>query len=209
MGLKIKKVFKSVAKVVTAPVKAVAKAIPVVANLPGSPLQVAGAIHGTFEKLFNRSSQNGQVEVAPQPVPFQLPPATANPSLSGVQGVLSQTLQQLYGLISPGALPPSITGGSFDQVLGNLQQVLGTLGGTGSGNANGASLANPSSFASGAGKVDNLMKEAERLLLSDNKADQLRGQRMMQDAQNLFQMLSQLLKAQADMQRAAISNMRV
>ncbi len=64
------------------------------------------------------------------------------------------------------------------------------------------------SVSAGGAKIDGMMKEAERLMQSDNKADQLKGQKMMQDAQNMFSMLSNLIKAQGDMQKAAIQNMR-
>jgi hypothetical protein len=65
-----------------------------------------------------------------------------------------------------------------------------------------------SSVEAGGAKIDGMMKQAEQLMLSENKADQLKGQKMMQDAQNLFSMLSNLIKAMGDMQKTAIQNMR-
>ena len=52
------------------------------------------------------------------------------------------------------------------------------------------------------------LAEAKKLMLSDSKEDQLKGQEMMQNAQNIFNMLSQLIRAQGDMAKAAIQNMR-
>ena len=65
-----------------------------------------------------------------------------------------------------------------------------------------------SSVASEGGKIDGMMADAKKLMLSDKKEDQLKGQEMMQNAQNMFNMLSQLIKAQGDMAKAAIQNMR-
>jgi len=159
-----------------------------------------------------------------------------NDQLGKIGDKLGKLLEGLNKQIpaSPGGQPGAPPAGGFpaqpltaglQQALHTLQDLLGKLTGKQWGDPHirpgqspgGAVSLNPQplppapgdSVAAAGNKIDGMMKQAEQLMMSDNKADQLKGQKMMQDAQNLFQMMSNLLKAQADMQKAAIQNMRV
>lgn len=224
MKIRLKKIVKSVTKAVSAPVRTIAKVVtgPVGSVVTGilnkvgvggispvftNPLQLAGAIQGAFQSLFQRERASEEVEAPPRPLPFRPPTNASFSQLPVIGDVLRQALARLTSLSNGGAAGVSALPGALDQVLKQLPQLASSLAGLPSA-APSPSASASSSLAASGGKVDSMMKEAERLMLSENKADQLRGQRMMMDAQNLFQMLSQLLKAQSDMQRAAIGNLR-
>jgi hypothetical protein len=123
-------------------------------------------------------------------------------------GDVVKALQDLLGKLTgaqggaQGASSAASQGGfSAAEALGG--QATGTGFSTGASSSGGAS-----SVASEGGKIDGMMADAKKLMLSDKKEDQLKGQEMMQNAQNMFNMLSQLIKAQGDMAKAAIQNMR-
>jgi hypothetical protein len=116
----------------------------------------------------------------------------------GIQDVI-KALQDLLG---------KLTGQAGGQTGGGASAVGGGGNGGSAASAVGGSTGGSSSVASEGGKIDGMMADAKKLMLSDKKEDQLKGQEMLQNAQNMFNMLSQLIKAQGDMAKAAIQNMR-
>ncbi|MCW5964411.1 MAG: hypothetical protein KIT83_10260 [Bryobacterales bacterium] len=76
-------------------------------------------------------------------------------------------------------------------------------GGSGSGSASGG--AGASQGSSGGGNIDSMMSQAEGLLRSDKMEDQLKGQKMMQQALRMFELLSKLIEKQGEMQSKAIA----
>jgi hypothetical protein len=142
----------------------------------------------------------------------------------GIQDLMS-TVNQSEELAQGTGVPANPMTAGLQQALQALPDLLGKLTGTqwgdphvGAGQSPGGAVGfDPQpdppvpgdSVAAAGNRIDGMMKQAEQLMMSDNKADQLKGQKMMQDAQNMFQMMSNLLKAQADMQKAVIQNMRV
>ena len=55
------------------------------------------------------------------------------------------------------------------------------------------------------GGIDSMMSQAEGLLRSDSMEDQLKGQKMMQQALRMFELLSKLIEKQGEMQSKAIA----
>ncbi|MFN0171781.1 MAG: hypothetical protein ACKV22_35665 [Bryobacteraceae bacterium] len=123
----------------------------------------------------------------------------------GAQGPMGmqQIVQMLQDMIGKLTGQGGAVGGA--QGGGSLAPSTGAGGGSSAGGVSGG---NADSIGAAGSKIDGMMKSAEQLMLSENKADQLKGQKMMQDAQNMFQMMSNLIKTQGDMQKAAIQNMR-
>lgn len=102
-----------------------------------------------------------------------------------------------------------VGGGSGAATLG--PQAMGISGATGgaSGSSFTSAPTSPGSAsagsASGGGNIDSMMSQAEKLLRSDKMEDQLKGQKMMQQAMRMFELLSKLIEKQSEMQSKAIA----
>ena len=57
-------------------------------------------------------------------------------------------------------------------------------------------------------KIDSMMGEAEKLMASDKMQDQLKGQRMMQQAMRMFEMISKMLEKRSELAGKAIQATR-
>jgi hypothetical protein len=197
------------------------------------PMNLLQGIGGAFKKLFGRKKKKSH-KCPPRPQPFKPPCMNPSQQFQGIQNQLGQITQQLSQLVEKFGQMTGQQGAQqggqmgIGDVVKSLQDLLGKLTGQ-QGGAQGASSSGGgfsaaaalggqasgtgfstggSSVASEGGKIDGMMSEAKKLMSSDKKEDQLKGQEMMQNAQNMFNMLSQLIKAQGDMAKAAIQNMR-
>ena len=199
------------------------------------PAKLMEGIGGAFKKLFGRKKKKKAHKCPPRPQPFNNPCMNPQGQMQGIQNQLGQITQQLSQLVQKFGQMTGQQGAQqggqmgIGDVVKSLQDLLGKLTGQ-QGGAQGASSAasqggfsaasalggqasslgvgNSSSLSSEGGKIDGMMSEAKKLMLSDKKEDQLKGQEMMQNAQNMFNMISQFIKAQGDMAKAAIQNMR-
>lgn len=129
--------------------------------------------------------------------PAQKAPSNANP------------FQELLKMIEK--LVKALTGGQ----AGGASAASGSGAASGSSGASAAAPAASTSSSGGGGaidnminsagsKIDNLMGQAEKLMASDKMSDQLKGQRMMQQAMRLFEMISKMLEQRSQMQAKAI-----
>ncbi len=200
--------------------------------LLSGPEKLFPGIGKAFGKLFGRKRKKPQMRCPARPQPFRPPLTGLREQFQGINDQLGKIGEKLGKLLEGLNTPTSAGGGvpansppGLQPTPQLLQDVLGKLTGkqwgdphVGTGQHPGGAVGfdpqpdppRPGDSVAAAGnKIDGMMKQAEQLMMSDSKADQLKGQKMMQDAQNLFQMMSNLLKAQADMQKAVIQNMRV
>jgi hypothetical protein len=167
-----------------------------------SPFEVLGNIGKAFEKLFGKKRRQRPHRCQPLPQPFSPGPGfpLANPlgTLKDSLGLLQSLMPNLQKVLSmfpgnQGTGTPNFPGSTPGQSFPTTPSVPGHSGSEG-----------------GYGRIDSLMNQAEAILNNPNasEADKLRAQRMMSDAQNLFQMFSKLIQQQSEMMRTAIQNIR-
>lgn len=184
--------------------------------------QIAGgigkAISGigkAFKKLFGRKKKRRHHQCHPQPQPFSNPCANPNinvnqynplQNLAGLPAQLNQVSQQIQNVLSQltGSIPTQLgqAAAAGAGLTGSIPTQLGNLTGASQASSSGVSMSESSSW----GKIDSMMAEAEKLMLSDKKEDQLKGQKMMNQATQMFQAISAMLKAAQDMAQTAIRN---
>jgi hypothetical protein len=58
------------------------------------------------------------------------------------------------------------------------------------------------------GSIDSMMAQAEQLAMSDKPSDQLKAQKLMMQAKQMFETVSKLMQQLAEMAKTAISNIR-
>ena len=137
------------------------------------------------EARFNQAPGIGTTIMGPDPQDgVWTPPAGSNITLDDVRGIMQPNL----GSLGAGAFPASRLSSPVN--LGvegqNLDSNIERVG----------------------GKAQSLMDQAQALANSDNPADQMKAQRMMQQAQRMIEFMSGLIKIIGDMQKSAIQNMR-
>ena len=57
-------------------------------------------------------------------------------------------------------------------------------------------------------QIDGMQDEALKLLQSGDPKDQVKAQKMMQDAQDLMQTMTDILKTQSDMMKSVVQNLK-
>lgn len=130
-------------------------------------------------------------------------------TLGNAGGAIQGATKNLSGVM--GSIGGAVSGGG----LGSSSPI-GTMGGAGSGSVSGSSnftSTGGSGSAGGGGGaapmsgggIDSMMSQAEGLLRSDSMEDQLKGQKMMQQALRMFELLSKLIEKQGEMQSKAIA----
>lgn len=213
----------AVANVLTGPVGSVLSGVfgGVAEKVLQAPAKLFKGVGKAFKRLFGRKKRRKH-QCQPRPQPFGLPQAVQqNWMLKGIGNQLSKITDQL-GQISNqlsklfgGANAPfqpqqlgQVAQNLFSQLAKCFPQSPAAPAAAPASSYSAPASSLGSSVEAGGAKIDGMMKQAEQLMLSENKADQLKGQKMMQDAQNMFSMLSNLIKAMGDMQRSAIQNMR-
>lgn len=176
--------------------------------------------------LFGKASGAAGATPSPRPLPF----STANLNAVVVVNPLG-ALQGGQG--TAGAARNDAQAGSFrnpiQQLTEALQKLVAALtggkagaAGAASGGSPASSSVTPSGGSGGSGgvssaggaidrmidssgsKIDSLMGQAEKLMASDKMSDQLKGQRLMQQAMRLFEMISKMLEQRSQMQAKAI-----
>ena len=114
--------------------------------------------------------------------------------------------------------PQGINPGVAENPLGPLQNWGGTgvgsgIGGAVGGTGGGGDLfsgisANNQQMLNGLSKLDSMEQEAMKLCMSDKPSDQMKGQFLMNRFKQMFEAISNALKAQSDVAKAAIGNIR-
>ncbi|MEZ5356685.1 MAG: hypothetical protein R2762_28950 [Bryobacteraceae bacterium] len=115
------------------------------------------------------------------------------------QAALEDMLRQMDALIARleprGAASPG-TGAAGTSAAGSATGPASSGGGV------------PISDSSGWGSIDTMMAQAEKLAMSDKPSDQLKAQKLMMQARQMFETVSKLLQQMAEMAKTAISNIR-
>lgn len=144
-------------------------------------LQQMGQVIGLFEQLINKA-KSGNVS------PNDLTNLMQSISGSGAPG--GNTASQPVPFSSSGTVPQSELSGSGNlssQVQSQWTDRLNQI----------ANIGNA---------VNNLEQQAQQLMSSPNPADQAKGQMLMQQATQMFNALSQMMKQMSDMAEKAIQN---
>ncbi|MCU0227593.1 MAG: hypothetical protein MUF01_08125 [Bryobacterales bacterium] len=125
-------------------------------------------------------------------------------SLSGAGGGSAASSPMFSGGLSAMGGGGSVSGGPGQQAMG--------IRGTGDGASGSSFTSAPASAGSpsagsapGGGNLDSMMSQAEKLLRSDKMEDQIKGQKMMQQAMRMFELISKLIEKQSEMQSKAIA----
>jgi hypothetical protein len=147
-----------------------------------SPADAIGAGVKMLQELASQS-QNGQM--SPTEFRAQMQAITAQVTSAGAPGgnIASQPVPfstMPSGEISSGQSLTSNISDQWSQQLNNITQI--------------------------GSQVDSLQQQAEQLMSSPNPADQAQGQMMMEQAQEMFNALSQMMKTMSDMAEKAIQN---
>jgi hypothetical protein len=170
---------------------------------------------GQFAALRQQLSigQDGSISISmsAQPMPFSAAPGSP----------MAEAMKNPLGGL--GALKDL-----FSKLMPALEQAIGQLSGQSKGAASGGAASSGASAPSGAsegasasnggseilsseskwGNIDSMMAEAEKLAMSKNPSDQLKAQKMMQQAQQMFQTISKMLQQLSEMFRTAIGNVK-
>lgn len=158
--------------------------------------QLGDTFKGVFDQVKNLLGGGGlpgihvDINIQAQPLPFS--PQGINPSVA--QNPLGPL--QNWGGTGMGSGIGS-TGGT------------GGTGGAGSGGFDfpGISASNQQ-MLNGLSKLDSMEQEAMNLCMSDKPSDQMKGQFLMNRFKQMFEAISNALKAQSDVAKAAIGNIR-
>jgi len=118
------------------------------------------------------------------------------------QGASSNPMQQIVELLKK--LLESLTGGAQGaQGSGSTAPSSGGTSGTGGtggtptqgkGIADASTSSMDSMVSKVGGKIDDMFAQAEKLMASDKPSDQLKAQRMMQQANRMFEMMSKMIE---------------
>lgn len=142
--------------------------------------------------------------------------------MAAVAGVATKLLGGSVGNIVGGVASQLVGGGGLDKIFGGIKNAFGKL--FGKKRAKRAHRPHvrphppqpqPTAFQNmnnnliqSAGKIDEMMSKAKELAGKDDKKSQLEAQELMQNAQNMFTLFSNLIKAQGEMARTAFQNIR-
>ncbi len=169
---------------------------PSVSAIVEGPVKIAAEISQAFGPLFEQSRSDTPTKCPQRPVPF------------GALQVVSSQIEAVGAKIADaaGKLGPLLESVCSSQILQPVQAAQNLL----SSLANVQPFVGPvagsfDSIAEVGARIDRMMKEAEQLVLSEKKEDQLKGLRMLQDSLGMCNMMAQVIKAQARMQRSLIS----
>jgi len=155
-------------------------------------------ISKAFEKLFGRPQSTQPHMCHQRPLPFSPAPGfpLGNPlgALREHQAAFQSLMQQLQKCLGV--------------LQGNAPAAAGAAAGAGQSSATTSAT---STGASQFGRVDSLMNQAEQIMNNPNatEADKLKAQKLMSEAQNLFQMFSRFIQQIADFFSTAIRNSKV
>ena len=188
-------------------------------GIPG----LKGMLDG-LKNLFGKAGGQAAAGISPLPMPF----STNNVSLSITMNPVG-ALQQAAPGASTQDGPAAQAANPFQQLTAALQKLIQALGGQSPSGAAGVAAGGPASGpASGPGaapaasepggldamidkagsKIDSMMGQAEKLMASDKMQDQLKGQRMMQQAMRMFEMISKMLEKRSELAGKAIQATR-
>ncbi|MEZ5403561.1 MAG: hypothetical protein R2729_28030 [Bryobacteraceae bacterium] len=163
--------------------------------------------------------QNGtiSIRVSAQALPFSAP--AGSPMADAMKnpfGALG-SLKDLLGPLMP-ALENALrqlSGGGTSGAASSAAPAPESASSVGSGPSASAQASSSPASSSGIlssesqwGNIDSMMAEAEKLAMSKNPSDQLKAQKLMQQAQQMFQTISKLLSQLADMFKTAMGNVK-
>jgi hypothetical protein len=159
-----------------------------------SPARLAGLIGEAFDTLFKRENRAVPVETCAQrPAPFaapELPPAAIDEVNARIPAVAAQVASAL-NQISQGPAARAVQ--QLASSLGNSQPFTGPVAGA------------YETIATVGARIDQMLKDAERLMLGEKQEEQLKGYQMMTAALGMSNVISQVIRAQARMQRSLLA----
>lgn len=174
-----------------------APARPSASAIVEGPVKIAAQISQAFGPLFEQNRAETPGKCPPRPVPF-LAPATILPQMEAMDAKITEVAGKLAPVLdaacsSQGSQPLKAAQQLLSS-LTNLQPFVGPVAGS------------FETIAAIGARIDRMLKESEQLVLSEKKEDQLKGLRMLQDSLGMCNTISQVIKAQARMQRSLISD---
>ncbi|MEZ5403563.1 MAG: hypothetical protein R2729_28040 [Bryobacteraceae bacterium] len=165
--------------------------------------QIAGLLEGRISAPGATSSQP-----ATQSAPAQS--AQQSDPLAQIMDLLKKLLEALTGKAQAGGAQ-SAAGSQAAAETGASQAASASGSGGSSSAAPATSAGGKSEILSSEsqwGNIDSMMAEAEKLAMSKNPSDQLKAQKLMQQAQQMFQTISKLLSQLSEMFKTAMGNIR-
>ncbi len=159
-----------------------------------SPAQLADQISQAFATLFQQQERAAPVETcAHRPAPFAAPgllPAAIDEASARIPAAAAQVAAALAPISqSPAAQAVQRLASN----LSNFQPFTGPVAGA------------YETIATVGARIDQMLKDAERLMLGEKQQEQLKGYQMMYAALGMSNVISQVIRAQARMQRSLLS----
>ncbi|MEZ5403559.1 MAG: hypothetical protein R2729_28020 [Bryobacteraceae bacterium] len=152
-----------------------------------------------------------------RPLAAQTAPAAAGEPLPFTWNGDIGGLREAIGNLSPSCCPGLQGEAAIQQLLGQMDALIARLEPQ-AVSPGGSAAAPPSASFSGTdslpvssgswGSIDDMMAQAEKLAMSDKPSDQLKAQKLMMQARQMFETVSKLLQQLAEMAKTAISNIR-
>lgn len=110
-------------------------------------------------------------------------------------------------------LQPACTGdlrgqAALEGVLKQMDSLIAALQPRATAASSSSMQSVPMASSSNWSSIDSMMAQAEQLAMSDKPSDQLKAQKLMMQAKQMFETVSKLLQQLAEMAKTAISNIR-